>query len=67
MRNGIAGIQATELVAKSIKETLSDAGFESFYFKNNSKGMMADLVIVSGGDRGVRNYFHSALDADTPV
>jgi len=46
MRVGIAGTQTTELVAKSIKETLSDAGFESFYFKNNSKVTMADLVIV---------------------
>ena len=53
MRIGIAGTQTTELVAKSIKETLSDAGFESFYFKNNSKVTMADLVIVLGGDRGV--------------
>ena len=67
MRIGIAGTQTTELVAKSIKETLSDAGFESFYFKNNSKVTMADLVIVLGGDRGVRNYFHSTLDTDTPV
>jgi len=67
MRIGIAGIQATELVAKSIKETLSDAGFESFYFKNNSKATLADLVIVLGGDRGVRNYFHHTLDLDTPV
>ena len=67
MRIGIAGTQTTELVAKSLKETLSDAGFESFYFKNNSKVTMADLVIVLGGDRGVRNYFHSTLDADTPV
>ena len=32
MRIGIAGTQTTELVAKSIKEILSDAGFESFYF-----------------------------------
>ena len=64
MRIGIAGIQTTELMAKSIKETLSDSGFESFYFTNNSKVTMADLVIVLGGDRGVRNYFHSALDAD---
>ena len=56
MRVGIAGIQTTELLAKSIKETLSDAGFESFYFKNNSKSTLADLIIVLGGDRGVRNY-----------
>jgi len=67
MRIGIAGIQTTELVAKSIKETLSDAGFESFYFKNNSKVTLADLIIVLGGDRGVRNYLHSAIDVDTPV
>ena len=67
MRIGIAGLQTTDLVAKSIKETLSDAGFESFYFKNNSKATLADLVIVLGGDRGVRNYLHSAIDVDTPV
>ena len=67
MRIGIAGIQTTELAAKSIQETLSDAGFESFYFRNNSEITMADLVIVLGGDRGVRNYFHRALDVDTPV
>nr|AIE93680.1 NAD(+) kinase (ppnK, NADK) [uncultured marine thaumarchaeote AD1000_39_D02] len=67
MRIGIAETQTTELVAESIKETLSDAGFESFYLKNNSKVTMADLVIVLGGDRGVRNYFHNTLDTDTPV
>ena len=67
MRIGIARMQTTELAAKSIKETLSDAGFDSFYFKNNSQIMMADLVIVLGGDRGVRNYFHHTLDIDTPV
>ncbi len=67
MRIGIARMQTTELTAKSIKETLSDAGFDSFYFKNNPKVMMADLIIVLGGDRGVRNYFHHTLDVDTPV
>ena len=67
MRIGIAGMQTTELAAKSIQEILSDAGFDSFYFRNNSKITMADLVIVLGGDRGVRNYFHRALDVDTPV
>jgi len=67
MRIGIAETQTTELVSKSIKETLTDAGFESFYFKNNSRVMMVDLVIVLGGDRGVRNYFRSTLDVDTPV
>ena len=35
MRIGIAGTQTTDLVAKSNKETLSDAGYESFYFKTN--------------------------------
>jgi len=67
MRVGIARMQTTELTAKSIKETLSDAGIESFYLKNNSQVTMADLIIVLGGDRGVRNYFHRSLDVDTPV
>ena len=67
MRVGIARMQTTELTAKSIKETLSDAGIDSFYLKNNSQITMADLIIVPGGDRGVRNYFHRSLDVDTPV
>jgi len=33
MRIGIAGIQTTELLAKSIKETLSDAGLNHFISK----------------------------------
>ena len=36
MRIGIAKMQTTELTAKSIKETLSDEGIDSFYFKNSS-------------------------------
>jgi len=32
MRIGIAGTQTTVLESNSLKETLSDAGFESFYF-----------------------------------
>jgi len=46
MRIGIAGIQTTELLAKSIKETLSDAGFESFFFKNNSNFLVILLVFI---------------------
>jgi len=49
MRIGIAGIQTTELIAKSIKETLSDAGFESFYFKNTTL-RYKDPEVKSGGD-----------------
>ena len=41
MRIGIAGTQTTELVAKSIKETLSDAGFESLL-------IIAGLLIMGG-------------------
>ena len=67
MRIGIAKMQTTELTAKSIKETLSDEGIDSFYFKNASQITAADLIIVLGGDRGVRNYFHHTLDIDTPV
>ena len=46
MRIGIAGTQTTELVAKSIKETLSDVGFESFYFKNDSKPASDNVSLI---------------------
>ena len=53
--------------AKSIKHELDNLGIDSFFMNPRSKTKACDCVIVLGGDRGVRNYFHGSYDSDVPV
>jgi len=52
---------------KSIKQQLDILGIDSFHISSSSKLKAVDCVIVLGGDRGVRNYFHGSYDLDIPV
>ena len=63
---GIYSSQSTALAAKVIKKILDDSDIESFPV-TKSKGKIADCVIVLGGDKGVRNYFHRTFDATIPI
>jgi len=63
---GIYGSEITDTAAKTIKKILEESGIKSFTItKSNSK--QADCVIVLGGDKGVRNYFHRTFDTVSPV
>ena len=63
---GIHGSGTTESAAKIIKKILDDAEIKSFSItKSTSK--QADCVIVLGGDKGVRNYFHKTFDSTLPI
>jgi len=53
--------------AKSIKHDLVNMGIDSFHISSYPKSKSVDCVIVLGGDRGVRNYFHGSYDSDVPV
>jgi len=64
---GIIGTGLTEQSAKTVKRELENSGIDSFYFTLKTKPKDADCVIVLGGDRGVRNYFHKVLETDIPV
>ena len=57
---GIYGSGTAENAAKSIKKILDDSGIKSFSIPK-SKSKQADCIIVLGGDKGVRNYFHRTL------
>jgi NAD+ kinase len=62
MMIGIYGSGTTEFAVKMIKKILDDADISSFSItKSTSK--QADCVIVLGGDKGVRNYFHRTFDS----
>jgi len=63
---GIYSTPATETAAKTLKKILDDSDIKSFPI-TKSKGKQADCVIVLGGDKGVRNYFHRTFDATLPI
>ena len=66
MQIGIYGSGTAENAAKTIKKILDDNDIKSFSIIK-SKAKQADLVIVLGGDKGVRNYFHRTFDSTSPV
>ncbi len=67
MQIGIYNLAVSDTPAKTIKKNLDDAGIPSIIFSQKSKLKVADCIIVLGGDRGVRNYFHANFDSTIPV
>ena len=63
---GIYGSGTTENAAKTIKKILDDSDIKSFSI-TKSKNKKPDCIIVLGGDKGVRNYFHRTFDSTSPV
>jgi NAD+ kinase len=66
MQIGISGVAPTDIAVKTIKTVLDDYGISSSYVGYKARKDL-DCIIVSGGDRGVRNYFHKTQDAQVPV
>jgi len=63
---GIYGSGTTDAAAKTIKKILDESGIKSFTI-SKSKNKQADCIIVLGGDKGVRHYFHNTVDSTSPV
>jgi len=63
---GIYGSGTTDAAAKTIKKILDDSEIKSFTI-SKFKNKQADCIIVLGGDKGVRNYFHRTFDTISPV
>ena len=66
MQIGIYGSGNTEDAAKKIKKILDESEIKSFTI-SKSKNKQADCIIVLGGDKGVRNYFHRTFDTISPI
>ena len=66
MQIGIYGSTTHDTASKNIKKILDDSDIESFNI-TKSKNKHADCIIVLGGDKGVRNYFHRTFDSTSPV
>ena len=66
MQIGISGATPNDIAVKTIKTVLEDYGLQSTYIGYKARKDL-DCIIVTGGDRGVRNYFHKTQDAQIPV
>ncbi len=66
MQAGIYG-PGHDQAAKSVRRILDDSGIGSFAVSHKSRPRHADCVLVLGGDRGVRNYFHRMSGPASPV
>lgn len=58
---------SAESPIKKIKKILDDEDIGNFIVGPKSKTKKADCILVLGGDKGVRNYFHKTFDSTTPV
>ncbi len=67
MQIGIYGSGTTSTSAKIVKKILTDNDIKSFTITPKSKTKQWDCVIVLGGDKGIRNYFHRTFDSSSPV
>ena len=67
MHIGLYGKGLTESSVKSIKKILDDADIQTSVLGAKSKPKSLDCILVLGGDKGVRNYFHRTFDSTTPV
>jgi NAD+ kinase len=61
---GIYGKGMTEVSAKTAQRLLDSRGVKTLPASRNEE---ADCILVMGGDRGIRSYFHRVLDSNVPV
>ena len=66
MQVGIYSFGTTSTATKTVKSILDMNGIESFSI-SKSKNKQMDYVIVLGGNKGVRNYFHRTFDSTLPI
>ena len=59
--------QDQDQTVKSVKLSLESHGVESVNLGNKPLGKDVDYVIVTGGDRGVRAYFHRFTNSTIPI
>lgn len=67
MQIGIYGSGTTSTSAQIVKKILADNDIKPFTITPKSKTRQCDCVIVLGGDKGIRNYFHRTFDSSSPV
>lgn len=67
MEVGIFGSGLTDSSNKAIKKILDNSSIPSVFLTPKNKIKNFDLILVLGGDKGVRNYFQRFPDPIVPV
>ena len=67
MRVGIFGNGINNSSAIYLGQILDENGINHFNLTTKTKSKNLDCVLVLGGDKGVRNYFHKTFDSSIPV
>ncbi|HSD05313.1 MAG TPA: NAD(+)/NADH kinase, partial [Nitrosopumilaceae archaeon] len=67
MRIAIASPEHNDQAVKTVRTILEGHGIDSYLLGNKTVIKDTDCVVVTGGDKGVRHYFHNILDSETPV
>ena len=52
---------------RQVKRILDDHGIRSLALTPRTKSQSVDCVLVTGGDKGMRNYFHRMQNSEYPV
>ncbi|HEX9846745.1 MAG TPA: sugar kinase, partial [Candidatus Nitrosotenuis sp.] len=66
MQIGVTGPSPSDVAVKTIKTILDNYGLSSVYIGSKPRKDI-DFVIVTGGDKGVRNYYHRTQEPQTPI
>ena len=67
MRVGIYGKDITDQTVGEIRDVMDQHGIESLPIPMRSRVRNVDCMVVLGGDRGMRVYFHGTADPTVPV
>ncbi len=68
MRVALTSADAQDGMLLQLKKTLENMGMEAQLMKKQySIAKDVDLVVVSGGDKGILHYFHRMVDDSAPV
>ena len=67
MQVAIFGNGLTDSSSSYLKQILDEYSIKHFNLNSKTRSKKIDCIIVLGGDRGVRNYFHRTFDSSIPV
>ena len=67
MRIAISSQEQNDQATKSVRAILEGHGIDSYLLGNKPAIKDTDCIVVTGGDKGVRHYFHKVLDSEIPV
>ena len=67
MQVGIFGNGLTSSSSSYLRQVLDEYGINHVNLNPKTKSKKVDCILVLGGDKGVRNYFHRTFDSSIPV